>query len=74
MPGCVWRGTLSPFLISLIEVMTSVFEEVSRERGLVARRDPICNLVANAILDCAHRGIRDPEKMKVCAHNALGLQ
>ena len=64
----------APFPPELIEVMTAVFEEVSRERGLVARRDPICNLVANAILDCAHRGIRDPEKMKACAHKALGLQ
>src|SRR5579864_1217717 len=38
MPGCVWRGTLSPFLISLIEVMTSMEGEVARSARLSSWR------------------------------------
>ena len=63
----------APFPPEVIHSMTVVFDEVIRERGLAARRDPICELVANAILDCAREGHRDPAMMQQCAHEALGI-
>jgi hypothetical protein len=53
--------------------MAAVFDDVARERGLASRSDPICELVAEAILDCARRGCRDPFTMRRRAYEALGI-
>ena len=52
----VKAARLSP---DVIRLMATVFDDVARERGLAPRSDPICELVAEAILDCARRGCRD---------------
>lgn len=61
---------LSP---DVIRLMATVFDEVATERGLTPRHDPICDLVAEAILDCARRGCRDTAAMRRCAYEALGI-
>ncbi len=66
----MFRG--APFGSELIQIMSSVFDEVSLELGLAASRDPIRDLVANAILDCASQGIHDRASMRDCAHKVLG--
>jgi hypothetical protein len=63
-------ATLSP---DVIRLMASVFDDVASERGLSARNDPICELVADAILDCARRGCRDAAAMRRSAYEALGI-
>jgi hypothetical protein len=54
-----------------VDLMASVFERVSLELGLGSREDQIRDLVAQAIIDCARKGIRDPEEMRRCAHTIL---
>ena len=65
----LFRG--SSFDAQHIELMSSAFEEVSRELGLAPREDAIRDLVAKAIIECANRGIRDPSEIRRCAHNIL---
>lgn len=57
----------------VIRLMATVFDDVATERGLAPRKDPICDLVAEAILDCARRGCRDASAMRRCAYEALGI-
>jgi len=63
----------APLSPDVIRLMATVFDEVARERGLAPRNDPICELVAEAILNCARRGCRDPAAMRRCAYEALGI-
>jgi hypothetical protein len=63
-------ATISP---EVIRLMATVFDDVATERGLSPRNDPICDLVAEAILDCARRGCRDASAMRRCAYEALGI-
>lgn len=60
-----------PFDVEHIDLMSLVFDQISLELGLGAREDQIRDLVAQAIIDCAHKGIRDPEEMRRCAHDTL---
>jgi hypothetical protein len=60
-----------PFDPEHVDLMSSVFEQVSLELGLAQREDRLRDIVAQAIIDCAHRGIRDPEEMRRCAHQVL---
>jgi hypothetical protein len=60
-----------PFDAEHIDLMSSVLEIVSLELGLGAREDQIRDLVAQAIIDCARKGIRNAEEMRRCAHDAL---
>jgi hypothetical protein len=60
-----------PFDAQHVDLMTTVFEQVSLELGLGSREDQIRDLVAQAIIDCAHKGIRDREAMRRCAHETL---
>ncbi len=54
-----------------IAIMSRVFEEVTVDCGLVPKEDGICNLVAEAIIHCAERGVRDPEEMRRCAREVI---
>src|ERR1700739_4687839 len=54
-----------------VEAMVAAFEQVSLELGLTQRADGARDLVAQAIIDCAQRGIRKQEEMSRCAHQAL---
>jgi|SRR5690348_12234722 len=56
----------APFPPEVISAMATVFDEVSRERGLAPpRKDPICELVARAIPDCAQSGRHDPKEIRL---------
>jgi hypothetical protein len=63
----------SPFDAEYIKLMSSAFEDVSRQLGLGRREDAIRDIVANAILECAHRGIRDPIELRKCARDVLQI-
>jgi hypothetical protein len=54
-----------------IEVMTFAFEDVCRELGLAQREDPLRDIVAKAIIECAEAGERDPTKLRECAQDVL---
>jgi hypothetical protein len=51
--------------------MSAAFEEACRMLGLAERTDPLCNLVAQKILDCARTGERDPGRLRECALKAI---
>lgn len=51
-----------------LDLISQVFEQVSLELGLRQREDAIRDLVAQAIIECAQKGIRDPDEMRRCAH------
>ena len=54
-----------------IAVMTEAFEDVCRELGLAEREDPLRDIVARAIIDCAQKGERDAIRLRECAHEAI---
>jgi len=60
-----------PFDPEHVDLMSTVFERVSLDLGLGHTEDAIRDLVAKAIIECAQRGVRDPEKMRRCAHDVL---
>jgi hypothetical protein len=60
-----------PFDPEHVDLMSSVFEQVSLDLRLAEREDQIRDIVAQAIIDCAQRGIRDPAEMRRCAHEVL---
>jgi hypothetical protein len=55
----------------LIETLTSVFEEISRELGLSAIEDALRDTLARTIIRCAEQGIRDPLEIRQCAYTLL---
>jgi hypothetical protein len=63
----------APFDADHIELMSSAFEDVSKQLGLGRREDAIRDIVAKAILECAQRGIRDPVEMRKCARDVLQI-
>ena len=60
----------APFDQEHIDLMSFVFDQISLELGLARSTDPIRDLVAKAILECAQKG-SDPVEMRRCAHQAL---
>ena len=50
--------------------MSYVFELVSLESGLAQREDPVRDLVAKAIIECAQKGHFSREETHRCAHQA----
>jgi len=57
--------------VHLLILMDAVFEEVCRELGLARKDDAFRDIIAEAILACAQRGIRDPVEMRRCAREEL---
>jgi hypothetical protein len=55
-----------------VAAMSTAFEEACRVLGLAERSDPLCNLVAEKILECAGTGERDPIRLRECALQAIG--
>jgi hypothetical protein len=47
--------------------MVTAFEDALRELKLTNREDPIVERVANIIIECAERGMRDPADIRDCA-------
>jgi len=60
-----------PFEPERVDLMSSVLELVSLELGLTQREDPLRDLVAKAIIECAQKGHFSREEMHRCAHQAL---
>jgi hypothetical protein len=54
-----------------IDAMTRAFEETLRELGLANRQDPTVERVAQVIIECAERGMRDAREMRDCAIEAI---
>jgi|tagenome__1003787_1003787.scaffolds.fasta_scaffold19788760_3 hypothetical protein len=54
-----------------IAVMTAAFEDVCRDLRLAEREDPIRDIVAKAIIECAQSGERDIIRLRECAHKVL---
>ena len=54
-----------------IAVMTAAFEDVCRDLRLAEREDPIRDIVARAIIECAQSGERDIIRLRECAHKVL---
>lgn len=61
----------STFDRELIETLTSVFEEISRELGLAAIEDALRDTLARVIINCAEQGIRDPAAIRQCTYTLL---
>ncbi|MFL5104917.1 MAG: hypothetical protein ACJ8DX_02345 [Xanthobacteraceae bacterium] len=56
-----------------IDAMTIAFEDTLRELRLTDREDPIVEIVARVIIECARQGDRDPVQMRDCALKALKI-
>jgi len=56
----LFRG--APIDTDRIELMSSAFEDVSQQLGLGRREDAIRDIVAREILECAQRGIQQPDR------------
>jgi hypothetical protein len=55
----------------LVETMSAAFEETCRALGLAERTDPLRDMVARKIIDCAQTGERDPVRLRDCALAAI---
>jgi hypothetical protein len=54
-----------------IQIIAAAFEDVCRDLGLAPREDPLRDIVARAIIDCAKKGEHDPIRLRACAHDAI---
>jgi hypothetical protein len=54
-----------------VKALVSVYEGVLAELNLVARPDPVTELIAKTIIDCAKAGEFDRQKLHDCALAAL---
>jgi hypothetical protein len=61
-------GVFNPHQIA---EMVAAFESVLAELKLVDRTDPVTNLIAKAIIDCAKTGESDRIKLHDCAIAAV---
>jgi len=60
------------FAPDAVSAMVTAFEDTLRELRLTDRDDPITELIARLIIDCAKNGERDPIKLRCCAIEGLG--
>ena len=54
-----------------VAVLTSVFEDVCDDLHLAKRDDPLRDIVAKAIIECARKGELEPIRLRECAHEAI---
>jgi len=54
-----------------IEAMGLAFEAVCSGLGLTNPDDPLCDLVARKVIECAQRGEHDPERLARIVLSAL---
>ena len=62
------RGEFSP---EDIKVMTAAFEDTLAALQLIDRLDPLTEMVARKIIECAQTGERDPIRLRDCALRLL---
>jgi magnesium-transporting ATPase (P-type) len=61
----------SAFEPEMIETMSLAFEEACRMLGLATVEDPLRELVASKIIECAQTGVRDRMLLRDCALKAI---
>jgi hypothetical protein len=61
----------SAFEPEMIEVMSAAFEEACSSLGLAQVSDPLREMVALKIIECAQTGERDRERLRDCALKAF---
>ena len=61
----------SGFEPETIELMSAAFEEACRELGLAQVSDPLRELVARKIIECAQTGERSQARLRDCALAAI---
>jgi hypothetical protein len=54
-----------------IQAMGQAFEAVCSGLGLTSPDDPLCDLVARKVIECAQRGEHDPERLARIVLSAL---
>ena len=54
----------SAFTPEMIAVMSVAFEDVCKSLGLAERTDPLRDLVARKVIECAQTGVRDPVQLR----------
>jgi hypothetical protein len=54
-----------------ITVLVAAFEDALSTLGLVNRADPLTELVAKKIIECAQTGERDPIRLRDCVLKSL---
>jgi hypothetical protein len=53
-------------------ILSSTFEELCEYLGLAQTTDPLRDRVAQSIVGCAQKGVRDPIQLRKCALEDLG--
>ena len=56
----------------VVAILSSTFEEVCAFLGLAQTTDPLRDRVAQSIMQCAEKGVRDPILLRKCALEDLG--
>jgi hypothetical protein len=64
-------GTFGP---DEIKVMIAAYESALTDLQLIDREDPLTELIAKSIVNVTATGVRDPERIKERALNALGVR
>jgi hypothetical protein len=62
------EGTFDP---DAVAAMSAAFEEACRALGLAERTDPLRDLVAQKVIDCARAGERDPVRLRESVLKAI---
>jgi magnesium-transporting ATPase (P-type) len=62
----------SSFDPDLVTVLSTTFEELCIFLGLAKTTDSLRDRVAESIISCARKGIRDPIQLRECALKDLG--
>ena len=52
-------------------VMAAVFEDLCQALGLSPIEDRLRDIVAEAVIECAQKGVTDPDEVRKCAEAAL---
>ena len=55
----------------VVNVMVTAFDNTLRELKLSSRHDPLVERVAQIIIECAEKGMRDATEMRDCALKAI---
>ena len=64
-------GTFGP---DEIKAMVAAYESALTDLQMIDRDDPLTELIAKSIVNATATGIRDPERIKERALNALGVR
>jgi hypothetical protein len=54
-----------------IKVISAAYEQTLSSLGLIDRSDPLTEIVAEKIIECAQMGERDPVRLRDCALRLL---